>query len=396
MRLIDEERYHDALADAAGQLAAGGAESAWVFVRGMAFAGQRDWASAIACLDEVLRQYPGFARAGRLRAQLRWRTGHRVAAIAELRALIELAPQDPVAAADLVAMQLRSGRADLAARDLAAARARGAHSEALDRVAATLAKAERGPDWSRRFEYRSAHYEVSSDIDAKTCVEVANVLEEALATFAAELGPIDLEGRALRVFVFGGESGYRAYYEDVLGTVRLHTTGLYSSMLKQLLVWQTGDRERMLQTARHEGLHQYLDFAMRDVPIWFNEGLAGYYETESARGGRRGAQATRALRLRALHQQGLLPLRVLLASTEAEFHADAARAYAQSWAFVRALREGGAADKQRFRELLARLREGQLPADVVAAVLPPAVLDELDRTLQCWLVAQSAAPEPGR
>lgn len=394
VRLVDAERYHDALAEAAERLAAGGAEPAWVFVRALAFAGQGQLAHAIACLDEVLRLHPEFARGARLSAQLRWRMGQRDAALAVLRAHLAKVPDDAAAAAELVAMELRRGRPDLAAKELAAARDRGVRGEALDNLAATLAKAERGPDWPQRHEYRSRHYEVASDIDVKICVEVANVLEEALATFCAELGPIELGDRRLRVFVFSGESGYRAYYEGVLGTVRLHTSGLYSATLEQLLLWQANDRERLLQTARHEGLHQYLAIALRDPPIWFNEGLASYYESASARGERRGAAMARALRLRALASRAWLPLRDLLDLRDAEFHADAARAYAQSWALVRLLREGTAHDKQLFRALFDGLRQGR--ATTVAEVFTPERTAELDARLRAWVADQLPAAPSGR
>ena len=39
----------------------------------------------------------------------------------------------------------------------------------------------------------------------------------------------------------------------------------------------------MLQTVRHEGFHQYLDRLVSNPPVWFNEGLAEYFEMRDAR-----------------------------------------------------------------------------------------------------------------
>ena len=47
---------------------------------------------------------------------------------------------------------------------------------------------------------------------------------------------------------------------------------MYSPLLKQLLIWNTPDSDRMIRTARHEGFHQYLDARMADRRVGSTRG----------------------------------------------------------------------------------------------------------------------------
>ena len=76
----------------------------------------------------------------------------------------------------------------------------------------------------------------------------------------------------------------KKYCANALGSVHPHTKGLYSPSLKQLLVRNLSDQQDMLETVRHEGFHQYLDRFLDNPPVWFNEGMAEYYELGEERG----------------------------------------------------------------------------------------------------------------
>jgi hypothetical protein len=383
--LLEHKQYAKCLEQAAASALPA---SLVMWLRALAFAAQRDFAHALVCTQELLAASPQFLRGRELEGRLLWGTGQRDAALAKTRALVREYPDYVDAVAALISFTLCSGQRAAAAKELAAARARGLASDELERVAHTLAKAERGPDWPRRFTHRGRHCAVSSDIDQRVCVEVANTLTEAFATFTAELGALHRSVQPVQVFVFAGENSYRSYLADVLGTVPIHTTGIYSHTLGQLLLWQTPERARMLQTARHEGLHWYLEQVLPAPPRWLNEGLAQYYETASARGERAGAANLRALRIASLRDQKLLPLAQFFARSDGEFYADPALSYAQSWAMVTFLREGTQAQRAVLPALIAALQRGIAHAEALTAVLPEPKLDALDRELRAWLDAQ--------
>ncbi len=389
VHLLEQQRFDECLARAATTAAESSLPPrVLMWLRALAFAGKREFAHALLCVEELLRRAPDFARAQELEARLLWGNGQRAAAIDKARALVAKAPDYVDAVTALISFELCSGRRHAAVDLQTAARARGLHSDEFDRVAHTLTKAERGPDWSRRFAYPARHCEVASDIDQRTCVDVASTLQEAFATFTSELGALDRQVQPVRVFVFAGESSYRAYLADVIGTVPMHTTGIYSHALGQLLLWQTPDRGRMLQTVRHEGLHWYLEHLLREPPRWLNEGLAQYYEAASARGARAGAVSQRALWVASLRQKQLVPLAEFVACTDREFYADPVLSYAQSWAVVTMLREGSQPQRALLTSLLAALARGEPTGQAIAAVLPPVQLTALDRELRAWLDAQ--------
>ncbi|MEZ5962312.1 MAG: DUF1570 domain-containing protein [Planctomycetota bacterium] len=359
-----------------------------VWLRALAFAGKRAFEDALVCLSELRELAPDFARARELEARLLWGAGHRVQALVASRALVAEHPDDVDAVAALITFELCAGDREAAFSLQRRAHARGLRSLELERLARTLAKAERGPDWPRRHSYRSVHYEVCSDIDQRTCIEVASTLEESLATLCAELGgELDQFGVG-RVFVFAGESSYTAYLDEVSGTVPIHTSGLYSRALRQLLLWQTPDRKRMLQTARHEGVHQYLDRVMPEPPRWFDEGLAQYYEMRTARGTRVGAALWRATMLRRMAGRRPVPLAEFLRWSAAEFYAQPELAYGQSWALVSMLRDGTHGQRALLDEVFAGFAQGRSLADTMASTLTPACLRELDAALGDWLGKQ--------
>lgn len=387
VRLLERQDFDACLARTEAR-SAGLSPSLVMWLRALAFAGKREFAAALVCTQELLRRTPEFMRAEELQMRLLWGVGERLDALAKARVLVAKNPDYVDAVTALISFELCLGRQQAAATACATARARGLQSAEFERVARTLVKAERGPDWPRRFVHRAAHCEVTSDIDQRTCVEVANTLEEALATFTSEIGPLDRAVHSVRVFVFAGESSYRAYLADVIGTVPIHTTGLYSHALGQLLLWQTPERERMLQTVRHEGLHWYLEHLLPDPPRWLNEGLAQYYEGASARGERAGAGSLRTLRVAGLRAKSLVPLAEFVAYDDREFYADPARSYAQSWGLVTMLREGPQSHRALLTSLLAALARGQAANEAVRATMPAAKLETLDRDLRAWLDAQ--------
>ena len=135
----------------------------------------------------------------------------------------------------------------------------------------------------------------------------------------------------------------------------MNAAGLYSMLLKQLLIWNLPNREMMLRTVRHEGLHQYLDRFLPNIPVWFNEGLAEYYEHGHRVAGKLYFGRPSRQHLEVLSKHPPLPLEVFLRLPARDFYRGGVPRYAQAWAFMHMLRHGGAHRQKLFKQLLADL-----------------------------------------
>lgn len=95
----------------------------------------------------------------------------------------------------------------------------------------------------------------------------------------------------------------------------------------------------------HEGLHQYVHFAVGDVSphSWFNEGHGDYFAGLSVSGSRTSIK-TFDWRVGYLkqHLQGgndLIPVRTLIRLPQSEYYSNAGLKYSQGWALIYFLRE---------------------------------------------------------
>jgi hypothetical protein len=149
----------------------------------------------------------------------------------------------------------------------------------------------------------------------------------------------------------------------------MHTAGLYSPVLEQLLIWNLPDRADMLRTIRHEGFHQFLDRIVDDAPVWFDEGMAEYYEcAQRDAGGRLQGGQLRDEHLLVLRdtQVKLVPLQKFVAIGDQQFYADPGPNYAQAWAFIHFLRQGPPERVKRFEAFFDALQQGKDTAAAVA------------------------------
>jgi hypothetical protein len=337
------------------------------------------WDEACRLLDPVCAGDAAFARAWAARGECRAALGRHDLARADFATALELEPSASSLRA-FVALALRAGDAAGATAATAAAHERGVVAKDVDDILRMVAF---GPEWARRYSYASANYDVVSEIDQESSRRAAEVLEEARRFFAADLGKLDRQRpQRSTVYLFVGESGYQAYCKRIFGGTAPHTAGLYSPIVKQLLIWNLPDREEMWRTVRHEALHQYLDEVAGAVVLWLNEGLAENYELcESATrtAWRLGKAAMQRAHLGVLTAKGLTPLPAFLTMSPAQFYSDPAHNYAQSWALVRLLLHG----EPRHRALFQRLCDGLRtePATAVARAFVDVDLAQLEREL---------------
>jgi hypothetical protein len=318
-----------------------------------------DWDRAAAEWLEAKQNDPDWLRARASRAVALVVAGRRVDALAELRELVAVDPGGRPAWPPLVRLQLELGRPDEARASLREAAVTGAYSKELHELNRLMTTARRGPDWPEAFEVRSAHYVVRSDIDKRLCSLAADVLESSLERFSSRLGEVeDFAGEPFEVYLFAGEAGYRRYSAGILGTEPENTAGLYSPVTRQLLIWNVPDREQMMQTIRHEGLHQFLDRMASDVPIWLNEGLAEYYETADFTKGSSRQIEVNLHHLVVARRQPIRDMGAFLAQNRASFYSNRERGYAHGWGFVHFLQNGGAGEREVFDRLITALRSG--------------------------------------
>lgn len=317
---------------------------------------------ALVAADRVLAGLPGYTMARVFRCQALEDLRRRDEALAELERALADDPGNPLVYEHYVVALLQQNR--VLDAEAAVRRGKVEHGlwNELQQIDQMLVMRHRGPAWPRRFVTTSANYEVASDIDLRTCQRAAQLLESALVNLKVQLAWTENKGKAarFRVYLFSGEAGYKDYAGKILGSAPAHTAGLYSPVLKQLLIWNVPKREDMERTVRHEGFHQFLDHTVVAPPTWFNEGMAEYWETaERQKGQLRGGQVRRDHHASLLRARATLPsLQQLLAGTRSDFYANAFVRYPQAWALVHFLREGPRDYQRRFVVLWKELRGG--------------------------------------
>ena len=303
--------------------------------------------------------------------------------------LVAAFPAEPVAWIELACEQMRAGDHGAAQATCDAALAAGITAQQLDSLPQLLAKALTGPAFTRAFVHESANYVVKSDIDKAVCIEAGKALEESYRYYQQRLAPVaDVEATRFRVFLFAGVAGYRDYAEETLGETPENTAGMYSRLLKQLLIWNLPDRAEMLRTVRHEGFHQYLDRLVAHPPVWFNEGMAEYFELAHVAAGKwtEGQKHDDHVAL-LLHQPGKWVVldRLVRLDAKAFYGAGSELHYAQSWLVVHYLREGPKEARAQFDVFWRALLAGKSAEEATAAAFGGGGLGSLDLAARAWL-----------
>lgn len=364
-----------------------------------AYVGLRLWHKAIELNEGLLERNPDFLPVRALHASLLGAIGSRADAIREYERVLAADDQRVECYRGLAELRLLNGELPAARAVLLSARKAGVRSSQLERIEATIAKAARGPNWDRVYEIETEHYRIVSDIDRKTCVEAGDELEAAYRRYEIELGPTNRPvGHRSRVFLFAGEAGYDSYIEGLFDTSMQSTAGMYSYSLKQLLIWNLPARAGMMETVRHEAVHQYLDEAGYDPPTWFNEGLAEYLSIleEPARGRGRaevGGVDGDAARLLVRNLDRALPLAQFLYLEGDAFYRQMSLHYAQAWAFVHFLRHSTEANELLYRALLLQSRSGAGKKRTVDRVFQDVDLNELDAQFREYVRGLTKAGE---
>lgn len=310
--------------------------------------------------DEVCAAAPSHRATRILAALLSAQLDPPETSVAKLRALAHDFPDDARGRESLVRVLLRSGDLAGAAREAELALAQGLDPAVVEPLVRRTHRALAGPAWRATQRFASAHYEVASDMDRETCVQIAGVLEESLALFSKQIGPLPERGQRMRAFVFSGKQAYFDYCSDLVGDPMSRTQGMYSPELAQLLLWNAQDRADFLDTARHEAFHQYVHALVPEIPVWLDEGLAQYFQTARREKGKTVLGGVPSGYAEALKNVGKWPRidRILEVQRDDFYGKDAQGWYAVSWCVVHALAHGAPEDRRVFDALLGKLAQG--------------------------------------
>lgn len=384
LRYLGEEEGLDAQLGYVEELRAEGELGPAVleFLRLRAFKESGRFADAIAAAERVIAADPAHLETRLMRARMLARLGRRAESDAAWDEALAAFPGSMDAVVERVADLIERNDIARAHRVVRAVAFASAESAArLEWLRSVLLMADKGPAFERSYEHASEHYVVRSDISREICAETARLLESAYTSYSVHLKrPPGAESGKFRVYLFSGEASYMRYADEAFGGRMENSAGVYSRLVKQLLIWNLPDADERRRTVVHEGFHQYLDAITQDAPRWFNEGLAQYYELADTVAGRFTTGQVDAHALRTLEQEGVLPLADYFRINDEAFLDPAAvgRNYAQGWALVHFLRHGGRAYEAVFDALFRGLTEGLSAGAAVRAAFADADLDALE------------------
>jgi tetratricopeptide (TPR) repeat protein len=341
---------------------------------------------AIERLDRLADAQPGFVPALVLRAELWAASGRRSDALAEADALVAAHPQDPRAVVLRARALALLDRADEAEAALRAARDAGFPPADFEAFQRTLDRVRNGPLWTKSYEAKTEHYSVRSDISQALCFRAAQLLERFYAKYNAHLKRVTGARKRFRVQLFSGQAGYHEFCEDLLGGRPEHTAGVYIPLLKQLVIWNLPEADQMLHTVVHEGFHQYLDQVAPTAPVWFNEGMAEYFESSKLVDGQWKDGVVNGQHVALLASARPIPLREFTRIARADFYGeDVMRNYAQAWAFVHFLQHSGKGRTELLARFLKELSSGKLAGPAIELVFSPAIVDAMENEFAAYV-----------
>lgn len=274
----------------------------------------------------------------------------------------------------------------------------GCESPEFDSMNTILLKVRRGPSWPQSFSHRTEHYLIRSDLDERVCRNAGKLLEASLKhyqTYLVRPTASQADTAPFEVYIFSGKAGFESYCRGALGSTPVHCAGLYSPLLKQLLIWNQSDHASTLRTIRHEGLHQYVDSVTDSVPTWLNEGLAEYFEVSTTRLGVPGKGLVLPRNLRALRamRRSTVPFSTLARMSHARFYQRSQVLYPLSWAWVHFFRHGSKANRAVFEAMLDGCSAGRPWLEVMRESLQDVDLEKLER--EFWEYVQELIEKHG-
>lgn len=207
-------------------------------------------------------------------------------------------------------------------------------------------------------------YEVFTNLGERKAKELAVSVQRTTSALARALGA--QRGSPVRIFVFAKSSEYAPYRDALLGP-GTDKTGVCSPSADATYIILDGSSATATPILNHELTHSLLARKRIAVPLWVDEGLAGFYETLEVRRDRVRIGLAHVEHIRALRSAPLLPTRTMLRVTRAtddyKAGAEARRIYAQAWAMVHFLIVGGVSAQTSIPDMIRGIAAGDTLED---------------------------------
>ncbi|MCA9000405.1 MAG: hypothetical protein KDB61_00680, partial [Planctomycetes bacterium] len=252
-----------------------------------------------------------------------------------------------------------------------------------------LAKASQGPSWRKSQREEGVHFVVETDLDKRAVRVIARVADEAMGQYEQVFGvPSDSQGK-LPLFLFAGESSYKAYIQGVADANAESTLGIFSPLLKQVLVWNQSDRQGLIRVVRHEVMHAYMDRVLGFSPPWLAEGLSEFCAESKDEEGQWQAGGICVDHLRVFETYGLQKLSVdqLLHMPQEHFMANSNYTYPMAWAFVHFLLTTSPGNRAHFDAIWGRLKGRIGPMAATREVFQSVDMAALDKAFWEHVIA---------
>src|SRR5258706_4449514 len=174
-----------------------------------------------------------------------------------------------------------------------------------------------------------------------------------------------------RVYIFGDRRTFEQYSQAAIGRSD-KISGVFLSDRDGNHVLIAGSSKGVDRVVYHELTHYFLRNTVPSrVPLWFNEGLAEFYSTFSARKDTVDVGLPVAQHLAWLHNESLIPLRELFAVNHdsKEYHEGNRQGvfYAESWALVHYLMIGNPARRDQLGTYVGLIASGKSIDDAFQA-----------------------------
>lgn len=97
-------------------------------------------------------------------------------------------------------------------------------------------------------------------------------------TFRDVIHVAELRKIQLKLKFIGDKNAFHAYRLQVAPETSNKATGFYTSRFNQSTIWAVGDKHHLTRITLHEATHAMVAAMFGDMPVWMNEGLAGFFE----------------------------------------------------------------------------------------------------------------------
>jgi hypothetical protein len=244
-----------------------------------------------------------------------------------------------------------------------------------------------------RYQQRVSQYVFHSDFPLETSDPIFRELEELPELIQRELH-LPISQSLVQIYLFEDQEKYEAYLQardPKLPMRRAYFFGEQrgNSMPEELIV-VTWAGKHLRTDLRHELTHALLHGVLKTVPLWLDEGLAGFFEQPANTDG------ISLAHLDALRRGNFTPNLARLEKITQVDQMDRAE-YQEAWAWVHMMLRSNPAAKKVLTDYLHTLRTNSNPGSLLVklqAVVPEPHTQLLDHIAQVQLPPRS--PRAGR